>query len=255
MFLCVDIGNSSITVGMFEDGNLVKASSFGYQKKFSKYIIENILSGILKDEIISGCAVASVSGEMTPLVCENIEQICDVIPLEITNDMNLGFKIKAKKPELVGIDRIANISAVCKMYSEPVIVVDFGTATTFDIKDAKQNFIGGLIMPGIGTQLKSLADNTSRLPNVDFKEYEQVKKVINTDTKKSMLTGVVKGHVHAVEGLLEDCIKELKTKPVIIATGGYAEFISKFEKLSKFDSVDRHLTIRGIREIYKLNSD
>lgn len=255
MFLCIDIGNSSITVGMFDDDNLTMVSSFGYQKSFPERAFAGIFSGIFADKIPAGCIVASVSDEMTPVVCGAIEQACEVTPLEITNNMNLGFKIKAGNPEMIGIDRLANISAVCKMYSEPVIVVDFGTATTFDIKDANQNFIGGLIMPGIGTQLKSLADNTSKLPDVDFNDYEQVKKVINTNTEKAMLTGVVKGHVHAVEGLLKDCIKELKTQPVIVATGGYAEFISKYAKRCKFNKVDRYLTIRGLREIYKLNSD
>ena len=121
--------------------------------------------------------------------------------------------------------------------------------------DENKSFIGGIIMPGIGTQLKSLETNTSKLPHTEPNAVAKINRVINTDTENAILTGVIKGHTYAVEGLLHDCIKELGTKPVLVATGGHAELVKKYMKKYKFDRTDISLTLRGFQILYNLNSD
>ena len=181
--------------------------------------------------------------------------MCNVHPFIVNTDLNLGINIRAKHPNRIGIDRVINGVAASKLYSYPVIVVDFGTATTFDIVNSDGDFIGGLILPGIYTQLKSLASGTSKLPEIDLKEMEKVQNTINTDTVKAILSGVVKGHAHAIEGLIKDCTKEMKVRPKIIATGGDAEFIAKYMNDKVFDVINQNLTLQGIKMIYDLNME
>ena len=255
MHLILDIGNSNVTIGFFDENVLLNVVSFSYSRSFKQNIFEQILEQLLSDKNFTECILASVASDMTQIISDAVTSVCNVRPIEINHDMKFGFKIKAKKPRRIGIDRIANICAAGQIYSEHVIVVDFGTATTFDIMDDEKSFIGGLIMPGIGTQLKSLTENTSDLPKVELSELEKVKSTINTDTVKAMLSGIVKGHAYAVEGLLTDCIKELKTKPVIIATGGHALLMQNYMKKYKFDTILPDLTLKGLQRIYELNSD
>ena len=256
MFLAVDIGNTNISLGIFNDDKLISSSYFKYTKHMPKQSFIDVFKNIFKDKNITECAISSVVDEITDTVSESIENVCKIKPFVINSNVEFGLKIKSKHPEKIGMDRISNACAVKKIYpSKSAIVVDIGTATTFDIINKKGDFVGGLIIPGIGTQLKSLADNTSKLPNIEVNEIDTVTKTINTDTKKAILTGVIKGHAHAIEGLIEDCKKELKGKPLIIATGGNAKLVSKYTKENLFDEVNSNLTLKGLCIINKLNKN
>ena len=256
MFLAIDIGNTNISLGIFKDDVLVNNFSFKYTKHMPKEYYIDIFKVILDEKDITECAISSVVDEITDVISKAVKKIYNITPLIIDSNSEFGLKIKSKHPEKIGLDRISNACAVKKLYSsKPAIVVDIGTATTFDIINKKGDFIGGIIIPGINTQLKSLAQNTSKLPDIDLKEITSIKKTINTDTKKAILTGVIKGHAHAIEGLIEDCKKELKGKPIVVATGGNAKLVSKYAKENLFDEINSNLTLEGLCIIKELNKD
>lgn len=255
MLLAIDIGNTSISLGIFKENTLINKLNFNYQKNMPiEYFIE-VFKTILKDKDITECAISSVVDEITSIVSKSIEKVFNIKPFIINFNTDFGgMKISSKHPEKIGMDRISNAYAVKKLYaSKPAIVVDIGTATTFDIINKNGNFVGGIIIPGLNTQLKSLYDNTSKLPKIDLSDIKTVTKTINTDTQKAILSGVVKGHAHAIEGLLEDCKKELKGNPVVIATGGNAKLVSKYAKENLFDEVNSNLTLEGLYYINELN--
>jgi len=256
MFLAIDIGNTNISLGIFKDGLLQNKSSFKYAKNMPIDYYIKIFKTLLINKDITNCTISSVVDEITEIVSKSIEKLFNIKPLVISSDTKLNLKIKSKNPEKIGMDRITNACAVKKLYSStPAIVVDIGTATTFDIINKKGDFIGGLIIPGINTQLKSLSDNTSKLPNIEINDINEVTKTINTDTKKAILSGVIKGHAHAIEGLINDCKKELKVKPFIIATGGNAKLVSKYAKKNLFNEVNPDLTLEGLYVINELNKN
>ena len=255
MLLAIDIGNTSISLGIFKENTLINKLNFNYQKNMPIEYFTEVFKTILKDKDITECAISSVVDEITSIVSKSIEKVFNIKPFIINFNTDFGgMKISSKHPEKIGMDRISNAYAVKKLYaSKPAIVVDIGTATTFDIINKNGNFVGGIIIPGLNTQLKSLYDNTSKLPKIDLSDIKTVTKTINTDTQKAILSGVVKGHAHAIEGLLEDCKKELKGNPVVIATGGNAKLVSKYAKENLFDEVNSNLTLEGLYYINELN--
>ena len=255
MLLAIDIGNTSISLGIFKENTLIKKLNLNYQKNMPVEYFTEVFKTILKDKDITECAISSVVDEITSIVSKSIEKVFNIKPFIINFNTDFGgMKISSKHPEKIGMDRISNAYAVKKLYaSKPAIVVDIGTATTFDIINKNGNFVGGIIIPGLNTQLKSLYDNTSKLPKIDLSDIKTVTKTINTDTQKAILSGVVKGHAHAIEGLLEDCKKELKGNPVVIATGGNAKLVSKYAKENLFDEVNSNLTLEGLYYINELN--
>ena len=246
MFLAVDIGNTNTTLGFFDGDNLVKKINIS-SSDYANH--EKLLAEILNGKKISECIISSVVDELCKKTENIIKKYLNISPLIVDSKLNLGMKIKAEFPEKIGTDRVVNAYIAGKMYSKPAIVVDMGTATTFDIIDSNGDFIGGIIMPGIETQLKSLNKNTSKLPNLDYKEFKNDFKTINTETSKAILSGVIKGHAYAIEGLLKDCKKELKTKPLVILTGGFAELVSSCIENHQFDVINPDLTLYGLKMI------
>ena len=157
--------------------------------------------------------------------------------------------MKLKNPKEAGADRIANACGAYMLYSKPTIIVDLGTATTFDIIDKHGDFVGGVIMPGLNLQLRALNKSTSKLPKI---EADEVDKAIGDNTADAILSGVIRGSACAIEGLIEECEKELGAKALIVATGGYSGLISKYMK-RQFDFVNPYLTLEGLRFLYELN--
>jgi type III pantothenate kinase len=165
-------------------------------------------------------------------------------------NINLGIKISTDNPAEVGADRIANAVAVSKKYSGAVIVIDFGTATTFDIINSKNEFLGGVISPGLNTQMKCLKNATSKLPKI---EVSISSGAIGHNTTDAILSGVIRGSACMVDGLIEQCEAELGEKATIIATGGYCGLIANYLK-RPFDKVNPILTLEGLKYIYEMNA-
>ena len=137
-----------------------------------------------------------------------------------------------------------------KLYDAPVIVVDSGSATTFDIVSADGNFVGGIIMPGVEMQLQSLYRNTSKLPEIEISDSDFV---IGNSTESAILSGVVRGTACAIDGLISQCESEIGEDVMVIATGGCSEFLSKY-MTREFDEINPELTLYGLKYLYEINS-
>ena len=249
MLLAIDIGNTNITVGIFDENSLV----YTFRLDSDKYSDEDKYRALFSDELknysVTECIIGSVVKELSNTINSTVKSLFDIDSIMVSGKLNLEFSIDTKNPEEAGADRIANVCAAKRMYTLPAIVVDAGTATTFDIIDKKGNFTGGIIIPGMGLQLDVLRGKTSKLPLVEIKEQNFV---IGKNTEENILSGVIRGHVCAIEGLLYECEKELGEKPTIILTGGLSGIISKYT--NKYNEINPNLTLLGLKIIYELNS-
>lgn len=253
MILTVDIGNTNTTLGVFEGHKLVETWNMASDSKRSDdeygITLYNLISHSKNIIKIDGAIIASVALALTPKYCDAIRKYLGVEPLILSHKSKTGIDIALDKPSELGADRIANGVAAISLYKAPVIVVDFGTATTFDIVNEKHEFLGGIIAPGLKIQAQSLSEFTSKLPHLKI---EAPKKTIGTNTIDAMLSGVVRGHACMIEGMIEMCEKELGKRAQIIATGGYSPIIQNCMK-RPFDAVDRSLTLKGLMFLYDLN--
>lgn len=168
---------------------------------------------------------------------------CD--PILVTYQ-DTGLPIKLDKPSEIGADRLVNAVAIVKDYRFPAIVIDFGTATTFDVIDADGAYIGGAIAPGINLSASALHQAAAKLPKISIARTE---KVIGTDTISAMQSGVFWGYVGMIEGVLGRMEKELGRKPFVIATGGLAHLFA--ENIPAIEKIDNDLTLRGLAYIYE----
>lgn len=249
MILTADIGNTNITLGLFDSNKYVKEFRLPSDRDLAQEEYENLLKTIFKDYYIEGCVIGSVVTELNDKFNNAIRNVFQIVPIVVSDKINTGVKIVADFPNEVGADRIANASAVAKMNIGAVIVVDFGTATTFDIINSKKEFCGGIIMPGLKTQLKSLYSSTSKLPRIDI-DFSAC--AVAKNTKDAILAGVIRGSACMVDGLVEQCENELGEKVKLVATGGYCGLMANYIK-RKFDFVNPILTLEGLNYIYELN--
>ena len=249
MLLCVDIGNTNITFGLFENDKFIKEFRITSDIMLSQIKYENKLKEIFADYKITKLVMASVVDELTEKFAAALENVFSVKPLNITQQTNAGITIIADNINEVGADRIANAAAVAGEYNKAVIVIDFGTATTFDIVNSKKEFCGGIIIPGIKTQLHALCSSTSKLPELAI---DKSPTVLGQNTKDAIMAGVIRGCACAIDGLIEQCEEELKEKAIIIATGGLTPLISGYMK-HKIDKINPILTLEGLKKIYELN--
>lgn len=250
MLLCVDIGNTNITSGVFDGDKFLKEYRFCSDKNLSVLEYENLFKELKSEFNITDIVMASVVIELTDIITHAISNVFGIKPFVLNSETNTGIKIITDDIKEVGADRIANVSAIAGKYNKPVIIIDFGTATTFDIINSKNEFCGGIIIPGIRTQLNSLNFATSKLPKI---EPDFCDKVIAHNTKDAILSGVIRAGACAIDGLIDQCEKELGSKVVIIATGGFSNLISKY-MTHKIDFINPILTLEGLKQIYWKNN-
>ena len=250
MLLVLDIGNTNITLGLYNGDELVETFRLLSDKSLlaEDYLLS--LKKILANYEISKCIIGSVVKELDNVLKEACDRAFNINTLVFNSNLKTGVELDVAKPETVGADRIANAYAAKKLYSTPCIVVDLGSATTFDILSKEGKFFGGIIMPGINMQLNSLSEKTSKLPKI---EPEQIEKVIGVDTKTCILSGVIRGHACAIEGLIDQCEKEIGERVTVIATGGLSQLIVQYMK-RKFDYINPTLTLDGFKLLYELNT-
>lgn len=249
MLLTSDIGNTNITLGLFDDEALVEEFRLASDKDLSLEEYEVLLKSLFKDFKIDGCIVGSVVEELNNKFMNAVKNVFEIEPVFLTNKINTGVKIKTDFPDEVGADRIANAIGAYVLYNKPTIVVDFGTATTFDIINAEGEFIGGIIAPGINLQMKVLNKFTSKLPRIDVAIST---KAIGHNTTDAILSGVIRGTACMIDGLVKQCEKELGQKAVLVATGGYSGLIANYLE-RPFDYINPTLTLEGLRHLYNLN--
>lgn len=250
MLLTADIGNTSINIAIFEADALVEKFRFASDKDLSQEEYEVLLKTLCKPFIIEGCIIASVVDELTEKFKSAVDNIFKIKSILVSSDFNTGVKISLTNPREAGADRIANACGAFMLYNRPCIVVDFGTATSFDIVNKNGEFIGGVITPGLNLQMKVLNKFTSKLPKIDVAVSE---KAIGNNTSEAILSGVIRGSACLIDGLIEQCEKELGEKATLVATGGYSGLISNYLK-RPFDFINPTLTLEGLRFLYQINA-
>ena len=249
MLLTADIGNTSITLVLFDDNALVEEFRLASDKDLSQEEYEVLLKTLFKSSKIEGCVVASVVEELNKKFKSAVEQVFKISAIFVSSEINTGVKVAIKNPKEAGADRIANACGAFMLYHRPCIVIDFGTATSFDIINQKGEFIGGVIAPGLNLQMKVLNKFTSKLPKIDVAKAD---KAIGGTTSEAILSGVIRGSACMIDGLVEQCEIELGAKATLIATGGYSGLISSYLK-RPFDFINPTLTLEGLRFLYNLN--
>ena len=239
MKIVIDIGNTSITAGLFERKKLVKRIHFKLKNEFDTFL-DSLDSYDIKISIISS-VVPQKTNEYIKIIKEkyNLESFlinykCCPLDLDVT------------EPESIGTDRLCNITAASIDYDCPVIVVDFGTSTTFDVINSEKQFIGGVIAPGVETSAQYLVDKAALLNSVPLKFPENA---IGKVTKTNIQSGIMYGAVDQVEGMIQRIILETNEKYQILLTGGFSILIS--EKLKMNHIVDIDLTLRGMLHLYE----
>lgn len=249
MLLTADIGNTSITLGIFEEDALVEEYRLASDKDLSLEEYEVLLKSLFKDFKVDGCIISSVVEELTNKFKTAVNNVFKFEAIVLSTDINTGVEILLDNPDEAGADRIANAAGAYVLYKHPVIVVDFGTATTFDIVNGNGQFIGGVIAPGVTLQLKALNKFTSKLPRIDVTLSNFA---IGHNTTDAILSGVLRGSAAMIDGLVEQCEKELGQKAVLVATGGYSGLIANYLK-RPFDFINPTLTLEGLRYLYQIN--
>lgn len=253
MILVLDVGNTNIVVGVFKGKNLVYnwRISTNKDKTSDEYGIQiRVLfhySGV-KYEDIEAVVISSVVPPVMPALEGMALKYFGIKPLVVGPGVKTSMPIRYDNPKEVGADRIVNAVAAYEIYGGPLIVVDFGTATTFDAISKDGEYMGGAIAPGIGISTEALYTKAAKLPRI---ELIKPKTVIGKTTVTSMQSGIIYGFVGQTDGIITRMKKEMGGQAFVVATGGLAELISN--ESQSIDKVDSNLTLEGLRLIYERN--
>ena len=253
MLLVLDVGNTKTAVGVYSEGKWIAdwrvTTHLDYLADEYYVLLKSLLEDAdLSFQRLSGAALASVVPPLTATFEELIVRILGKKPVVVGPGVRTGIQIKIENPKEVGADRIANTAAVQKLYGGPAIVLDLGTATTFDVVSKDGDYLGGAIAPGLGIAADALVRRTAKLPKVELTFPENA---VGRSTVAAMQSGLVIGYVGLVKELVARLKKELGGNAKVIATGGMAEMISAWTEV--IDIVSPRLTLEGIRIIYELN--
>ena len=253
MLLAIDVGNTSIIFGVF-DGDKLKTTlriTTGVHRMPDEYAA--LMLYLLERHSITASQITdAVLCSVVPPLVTNFEEVCKryfkISLLAVEAGVKTGVRICMDNPREVGADRIVNAVAAHKLYKGQVIVIDLGTATTFDAVSEDGDYLGGAIAPGIVIATEALFTRTAALPRVDL---TRPKKAIGTNTVDAMQSGIVFGYVGLIEGIVNRIKQELGGKTKVVATGGYSELLAK--ETSAIDVVNPDLTLIGLRLIYHMN--
>ena len=245
MILLFDIGNTHTHLGLADGKRVVKQADIPTFAWFAGGAAARVNKFVGKEKI-SGAALCSVVPRATPLAKKFVRAAWKIEALELNCHTLRFVGIDYPKPNSIGPDRLANAVAARKRFGAPVVVVDFGTAVTFDVVDAKGNYIGGIIAPGLAAMTDYLHEKTALLPKIKIRE---IKSAIGKSTEHAMLVGAVHGYRGLVRELIGELKRELRVKKLpVVATGGYAKLIAA--KLPEISAVERDLTLEGLRLVW-----
>jgi type III pantothenate kinase len=249
--LVVDVGNTNIVLGIYRGDQLVGSwrLATARDRTADEYgILAAQLIGNDYDGKLEGAIVSSVVPPLNAAVTWMIQKYFDIEPLFVEPGVKTGIAIHVDNPQEVGADRIVNCVAAYDAFGGPTFIVDFGTATTFDVVTENAEYVGGVIAPGLNISAEALFARAARLPRVDVKRPPTV---IGTNTVVNMQSGLYFGYLGLVDGILERMKKEVGTPKRVIATGGLATlFIGDSQHI---DEIDSELTLKGLKIIYDRN--
>ena len=253
MLLAVDVGNTNIVFGLFEGTKLshqfrVETSRGRTADEYAVIIRQLLEMRQVPIAQVTGAIVASVVPALTEPMVELVRRAFGFEAFVVGPGIKTGMAILYENPREVGADRIVNGVAAYERFHSAVIVVDFGTATTFDCVSPKGEYLGGVIAPGIQISADALFQRAARLPRV---EIARPPRTVGRNTQHSMQSGIVYGYVGLVDGLVERLVEELGHPCEVIATGGLAKLIAPLSKTIK--EVDDELTLSGLRILYERN--
>jgi type III pantothenate kinase len=248
--LTVDVGNTDSVVGLFQGEMISAAFRFASRLQMTAdecYLLVNLAvqeAGFIPP--FEGAAICSVVPQLTGTFEAAFSRLSKEKPLTVKGTLKTGIRIRIDHPEQVGADRIANAVAAHMYYGGDLIVVDLGTATTFDVVSGEGEYLGGVIAAGIATSAARLFEKAAMLPRLDI---ELAGPVIGKNTEEAMRSGIYYGAVSQIDGLVARIQDEWGRKGKVIATGGYARLISQGSRT--IDIVDPELTLKGIRAIWE----
>jgi type III pantothenate kinase len=253
MLLAIDIGNTNIVVGCFDGERIVAELRFKTDPgrtvdEYAVLFFDMLDRRLAKGYRFSSCIISSVVPPVTPDIVRMVEDHLTITPLVVGPGIKTGLPIKLSDPGAVGSDRVVNAVAAKELFGAPALVVDFGTATSFDYVSKEGNYEGGVIAPGVNTSIDALVRNTAKLPRI---ELLWPKTIVGKSTVSAMQSGSVVGYACLVDGLIDRIVEEVGAIEHIVATGGLGRlFAANSKRIKQFDG---QLTLKGMRIIAEMN--